>query len=223
VTLRQADFRYLAREAAASGIESAHAILLDLGVSSFQLEHGRRGFSFRTDEPLDMRMDPRQGPSAADLLRTATAPELADLLSTLGEEPAARRIARRLVAARARAPIVTSGQLATLVASAVGARRRGRIHPATRTFQALRMAVNDELDSLEAALPQAATLLASRGRVGVIAFQSLEDRRVKQAFRRLAADAQWRVLTKKPLRPLRDEIARNPRARSARLRVLERL
>jgi 16S rRNA (cytosine1402-N4)-methyltransferase len=230
VTLRHADYRELAREAAACGVEHAHAILLDLGLSSFQLASSGRGFSFQADERLDMRFDTRQRLTAAELLRATPEPELARLLAAYGEEPAARRIARRLVAARTREPIVTTRQLAELVTAAIPPRRRSpRLHPATRTFQALRIAVNDELGGLEAALPQAARLLAPRGRFGVIAFHSLEDRLVKHAFRRFAAAPAeepdghgWRLATRKPVRPSDDEVRTNPRARSASFRVLER-
>jgi 16S rRNA (cytosine1402-N4)-methyltransferase len=224
VVLRHADFRHLADEAAACGVDAAHAILLDLGLSSYQLARSGRGFSFLADEPLDMRFDTRQRRTAAELLRTEPEPELARLLATYGEEPAARRIARRLVAARARAPITTTRALAELVVSAIPPHRRPRrIHPATRTFQALRIAVNDELGSLEAALPQGAHLLAPAGRFGVIAFHSLEDRLVKHAFRRFAAEPAFRLATRKPVRAGDDELRDNPRARSAKLRVLERL
>lgn len=223
VVLRHADFRHLADEAAACGVDAAHAILLDLGLSSYQLAHSGRGFSFQAEEPLDMRFDTRQRLTAAELLRTTPEPELARLLASYGEEPAARRIARRLVAARARAPITTTRALAELVTSAIPPHRRPRrIHPATRTFQALRIAVNDELGSLEVALPQGARLLAPRGRFGVIAFHSLEDRLVKRAFRGLAAEPGFRLATPKPIRPSEDEVRDNPRARSARFRVLER-
>jgi 16S rRNA (cytosine1402-N4)-methyltransferase len=223
VVLRQADFRELAREAAACGVEAAHAILFDLGLSSYQLQASGRGFSFQVDERLDMRFDTRQPLTAADVLRATPEPELAELLAAYGEEPAARRIARRLVAARARAPITSTRVLAELVTAAIPPHRRPRrIHPATRTFQALRIAVNDELGSLEAALPQAAHLLAPRGRFGVIAFHSLEDRLVKRAFRRFAAEPGFRLATPKPIRPSDDEARDNPRARSARFRVLER-
>ncbi|HEV8307012.1 MAG TPA: 16S rRNA (cytosine(1402)-N(4))-methyltransferase RsmH [Methylomirabilota bacterium] len=223
VVLRHADFRHLAAEAAACGIEAAHAILLDLGLSSFQLQGGGRGFSFQADERLDMRLDTRQRLTAADLLRETPEPELARLIATYGEEPAARRIASRLAAARARAPITTTRALADLVIAAIPPHRRPRrLHPATRTFQALRIAVNDELGSLEAALPQAARLLAPRGRFGVIAFHSLEDRLVKRAFRQFAAEPGFRLATPKPVRPGADEIRQNPRARSAKFRVLER-
>jgi len=223
VSLRHADFRDLADEARASGVDAAHAILFDLGLSSYQLVHGGRGFSFQVDERLDMRFDPDQPVTAAELVNRAPEPELARLLAAYGEEPAARRIARRLVAARARRPITSTRQLAELVTAAIPPHRRPRrIHPATRTFQALRIAVNDELGSLEAALPQAAHLLAPRGRFGVIAFHSLEDRLVKQAFRAFGRTTAWRVATPKPLRPGLAEVRENPRARGARLRVLER-
>ena len=223
VVLRHADFRHLADEAAACGVDAAHAILFDLGLSSHQLAASGRGFSFQGDERLDMRFDTRQPVTAADLLRTTPEPELAQLLATYGEEPAARRIARRIVAARSRAPIMTTRALAELVTAAIPPHRRPRrIHPATRTFQALRIAVNDELGSLEAALPQAAHLLAPRGRFGVIAFHSLEDRLVKRAFRQFAAEPGFRLAMRKPIRPSADEVRDNPRARSARFRVLER-
>lgn len=220
--LRQADFREIDAEARACGAAPAHAVLLDLGLSSYQLAQSGRGFSFQADERLDMRFDTREPLTAAELLRRAPESELERILRSYGEEPAARRIARRLVQARARGPILTTRQLAAVVAAASprGHRHR-RLHPATRTFQALRIAVNDELGSLEAALPRAAELLAPGGRFGVIAFHSLEDRLVKRTFRQLARGG-WRVLTARPVRPGADEIHRNPRARSARLRVLER-
>jgi 16S rRNA (cytosine1402-N4)-methyltransferase len=222
--LRHADFRSLDAEARACGAAPAHAVLLDLGLSSLQLDASGRGFSFQGDEPLDMRFDPTQPLTAAELIRRTPEPELADLIHQYGEEPAARRIARRLAETRARTPIRTTRQLAELVTSAIPPHRRShRIHPATRTFQAIRIAVNDELASLDAALPQGADLLAPGGRFGVIAFHSLEDRLVKSAFRRLShSDSGWRALTRKPLRPGDDEVQSNPRARSARFRVLER-
>ena len=220
--LRHADFRHLDAEARACGAAPAHAVLLDLGLSSYQLERSGRGFSFQADEGLDMRFDRTQPLTAAELVMRAPEPELARILHEYGEEPAARRIARRLVEARGRAPIRTTRQLADVVAAAIPRHRRPRrIHPATRTFQALRIAVNDELGSLEAALPQGAEILAPGGRFGVIAFHSLEDRLVKRAFRR-PPDSPWRALTRKPLRPGAAEVHSNPRARSARFRVLER-
>lgn len=222
ITLRQADFRHLSAETAAAGVSQAHAVLLDLGLSSFQLDHSGRGFSFQRDEPLDMRFDGQQALTAAALLNRTPEGELVRVLATYGEEPAARRIARRIVAARARTPLRTTRDLADLVTSAIPPARRvpGR-HPATRTFQAVRIAVNDELAGLTEVLPQAARLLAPQGRVGVIAFHSLEDRLVKHAFRGLAREG-WRVVTPKPVRPSAHEIRDNPRARSAMLRVLER-
>lgn len=223
VLLRQADFRHLAREAEALGLEAVDGVLFDLGLSSLQLERSGRGFTFQApDEPLDMRFDPAQPLTAARLLARASEPELVRILREYGEEPAARRIARRIVEARRRAPIATTGALARLVAAAVPVPRR-RIHPATRTFQALRIAVNDELGALEAALPQAARLLGPGGRLAVISYHSLEDRRVKTAFRQLAAEGAWRLVTRKPVSPSRAEVGANPRARSAKLRVLERV
>jgi 16S rRNA (cytosine1402-N4)-methyltransferase len=220
--LRHADYREIDVEARECGAVPAHAVLLDLGLSSFQLERSGRGFSFHGEEPLDMRFDTRQPLTAAELVSRTPEPELARIIHEYGEEPAARRIARRLVQARARTPIRTTRQLAEVIASAIPPHRRShRLHPATRTFQALRIAVNDELGSLEAALPKGAEILAPGGRFGVLAFHSLEDRMVKSAFRRLSHSG-WRTLTRKPLRPSEAEVHSNPRARSARFRVLER-
>jgi 16S rRNA (cytosine1402-N4)-methyltransferase len=190
-------------------------VLYDLGVSSMQLDRAERGFSYRNDAPLDMRMGD-EGPSAADLVNTMDEDELANLIFELGEERRSRRIARAIVRAR---PIETTDDLARVVAGAVG-RRPGGPHPARRTFQALRIAVNRELEELDASLPQAVELLAPGGRVVVIAYHSLEDRMVK---RRFLEDDRLDRLTKKPLRPSEDEIARNPRARSAKLRAAERI
>jgi 16S rRNA (cytosine1402-N4)-methyltransferase len=193
-------------------------VLYDLGVSSMQLDRAERGFSFRGDAPLDMRMGPGagdEGPSAADLVNTLPERELADLIFRFGDERRSRRIAAAIVRRR---PITTTDQLAGIVVSAVG-RRPGGPHPARRTFQALRIAVNRELEELAASLPQAVALLGPGGRVVVIAYHSLEDGIVKRAFR---DDERLEVLTKKPLVPTDDEIARNPRARSAKLRAAER-
>jgi 16S rRNA (cytosine1402-N4)-methyltransferase len=233
VSLKVANFRQLEEVAGALGIREVDGILMDLGLSSRQLDDAERGFSFGQDGPLDMRMDRRQGVSAADLVNTLPAAELSDILWRYGEERHARRIAAAIAAER---PLATTGQLADLVARTVG--RREKIHPATRTFQALRIAVNDELDALRQALPQARDLLGPGGRLAVIAFHSLEDRLVKQFYRQEARDcvcppelpvcvcqhrATLRVLTPKPVRPSAGETARNPRSRSARLRVAERL
>ncbi|MEW6568122.1 MAG: 16S rRNA (cytosine(1402)-N(4))-methyltransferase RsmH [Chloroflexota bacterium] len=232
--LRQASFALLADCAERLGWNQVHGILFDLGLSSMQLSDPARGFSFQLDGPLDMRFDPDQPTSAADLVNGLPEQDLADLLRRYGEEPRPRRVARAIVDAR---PLHTTRQLADVVARAAGRKRRG-LHPATRTFQALRIAVNGELEALEAALPQALDLLAPGGRLVVIAFHSLEDRLVKNFLRDESRDclcppgqpactcghhATLRVLTPKPVRPAEDEVRRNPRARSARMRVAERL
>jgi 16S rRNA (cytosine1402-N4)-methyltransferase len=193
-------------------------VLYDLGVSSMQLDRAERGFGYRQDGPLDMRMG-GDGPSATDLVNGLPEEELADLIFELGEEHRSRRIARAIVRARERAPIETTDALARVVAGALG-RRPGGPHPARRTFQALRIAVNRELEELTASLPQAVGLLAPGGRVVVLAYHSLEDRLVKRTF---LEDERLLRLTKKPVMPDEAEIAANPRARSARLRAAERL
>ncbi|QJA05765.1 16S rRNA (cytosine(1402)-N(4))-methyltransferase RsmH [Thermosulfurimonas marina] len=192
--------------------------LLDLGISSFLLEGSGRGFSFLRDEPLDMRMDTRTEETARDLVNRLSYRELVEILRTYGEEPRAERIARAIVQARRRKPIETSGELARIVAEAVRPRKRGE-HPATLTFQALRIAVNRELENLQRFLSRAPEILKPGGRLAIISFHSLEDRLVKQAFR---GDPRLRILTKRVIRPSAEEIRRNPRARSARLRVAER-
>ncbi|MGC4029867.1 MAG: 16S rRNA (cytosine(1402)-N(4))-methyltransferase RsmH [Steroidobacteraceae bacterium] len=210
-------------------------ILLDLGVSSPQLDVAERGFSFRLDGPLDMRMDPQGGHSAAQWLAKASSDEIRDVIGRLGEERFAGRIARAIVEARGRAPIETTGQLSQIVAGAVRTREAGK-HPATRTFQALRMHVNDELGQLEAGLEAALDVLAPGGRLAVISFHSLEDRLVKQFIRRESQpDPAWAHLPFAPphdpalrqvgkkIRADEAEVAANPRARSAILRVAERL
>jgi 16S rRNA (cytosine1402-N4)-methyltransferase len=219
VVLVQGSFRDLAERAIEHGFGRVQGIVMDLGLSSRQLEASGRGFSFRHDEPLDMRFDPGRGQTAADLINRADEQELADLIYRYGEERASRRIARQIVRRRQRAPLARTGDLVGAVEAAIGP-RRGRIHPATRTFQALRIAVNDELGALEVALPQAASLLAPGGRLAVISFHSLEDRRVKWFFR--GPEAPLRTLTKRPISPSEDEVRANPRARSAKLRVAER-
>jgi 16S rRNA (cytosine1402-N4)-methyltransferase len=189
-----------------------------------QLDADGRGFSFRRDEPLDMRMDQTQGPSAADLLRDVDERELADLIFQYGEERYSRRIARAIVTTRGETPIATTGQLAAVVRRAIPRHGYQRIDPATRTFQALRIWVNRELDGLDAFLAQAAERLREGARLAVITFHSLEDRIVKHAFRALERSATAiRILTKRPLVPTDEEVARNPRARSAKLRAIERL
>lgn len=198
---------------------SADAILLDLGVSSMQLDEGARGFSLRTDGPLDMRMDQSQARTAADLLNRASEDELTRILRDFGDEPRAAKLARSFVERRAQRPWRSTGDLRTHV-ERVLRRRGGKIHPATRVFQALRMAVNAELELLENALPAALQLLAPGGRLVVISFHSGEDRLVKQAFREFADAGRAELLTRKPLRPSLVEQRRNARSRSARVRAL---
>ena len=193
-------------------------VLYDLGVSSMQLDRPERGFSYRADGPLDMRMDPSEATSAVDLVNRAAEEELADVLFRYGEERRSRRVAAAIVRARSREPIATTDQLARIVASALGARRGGP-HPARRTFQALRIAVNRELEELAVSLPRAVDLLAPGGRVVVISYHSLEDRIAK---RFLLERGDLEILTKKPRTPSIAERSRNPRARAAKLRAAER-
>ena len=220
VRLAHANFRDLERAAAAEGIDGARSVLLDLGVSSWQLEQSGRGFSFQGDEPLDMRLDPSVGDTAAALLNRLSEAELAGLIFEYGEEHHARRIARVIVRRR---PLRRTGDLVAAVRAAVPrAAWPRRLHVATKTFQAIRMAVNDEPGALRQALTQAPRLLAAGGRLGVIAFHSGEDRIVKQTFRALEP-AGFAELEPSPRQPADDEVRDNPRARSAKLRVLERL
>jgi 16S rRNA (cytosine1402-N4)-methyltransferase len=221
VCLEQASFADLDVIACRRGFCPADGVLFDLGVSSLQLASGQRGFSFRGGGYLDMRFGP-EGPTAAELLRRLSERELETLLRQFGEEPKARAIARAVVQARRTAPIETSEQLSQLVERVYGG-RRGRVHPATRTFQALRIAVNRELEVLDRGLDAAIKVLKPGGRLVVISFHSLEDRIVKAKFRFWASGAEpkVKVLTKKPVRPSEVEVRNNPRARSARLRVAE--
>ncbi len=241
VTLRHASYTQLGElvpawlallGADASGVDG---ILLDLGLSSMQLDDPTRGFAFRHEGPLDMRFDPTQNTlTAEEIVNTWSAEAIADVLFRYGEERHSRRIARAIVAAR---PLTNTRQLAEVVAGAVRGPRQ-KIHPATRTFQALRIAVNDELGALERALPLAIGLLRPGGRLAVISFHSLEDRIVKRVFRQEATDclcppqqpictcghvARVRLVTRKPVRATEEEVRANPRSRSARLRVVERL
>ena len=220
VRLERSSFRDLQQAAADAGIETTRSILLDLGVSSWQLEQSGRGFSFQGDEPLDMRLDPSVGEKAAAMLNRLTEAELARLIFEYGEEPHARRIARAIIRRR---PLQRTGDLVAAVRAAVPrAAWPRRLHVATKTFQAVRMAVNDEPGALRQALAQAPRLLAAGGRLGVIAFHSGEDRIVKQTFRALEP-AGFAELEPSPRQPADDEVRENPRARSAKLRVLERL
>jgi 16S rRNA (cytosine1402-N4)-methyltransferase len=234
VLLRQASFAEVSAAIEAVGWSQVDGVLLDLGMSSMQLDDPQRGFSFQQDGPLDMRFDPSASETAADLVNNLQAGELADLLARFGEEPRARRVAQAIVAAR---PITTTRKLADVVARASGY-KGGRTHPATRTFQALRIAVNDELEAVVQGLGQAMGCLRPGGRLAVISFHSLEDRAVKQFMRRESTtclcpprqpactcghSASLKEITRSPIRPEDDEVRHNPRARSARLRVAERL
>ena len=236
VHLVYANFADLAEVAHACGFFPVHGILLDLGVSSLQLETPARGFSFQAEGPLDMRYDPHSTVTASTLVNNLSEEELVELLYRFGEERHSRAIARAVIKAR---PIMTTTQLAELVTRAVGGRRGARLHPATRTFQALRIAVNNELEALTRVLPSAVSVLAPSGRLAVISFHSLEDRIVKEFFARESKDcicpptsyplkctcghrATLRIVTKKPIVASSEEIKMNVRARSAKLRVAER-
>jgi len=230
-----ANFSHLATIAHDHSFFPIHGILLDLGLSSMQLGAAERGFSFQNEGQLDMRYDPDGPVDAADLVNNLSRDELADLLYRFGEERRSRAIARAIVAAR---PLHTTRELAEVITKAVGGRRGARIHPATRSFQALRIAVNDELDALTSALPAAVSVLAPGARLAVISFHSLEDRMVKKFFQQESKDcicepvqptctcghrATIRIITRKPITASDQEVAVNPRARSAKLRVAERI
>ena len=217
-TARRARFSELGDVAAEEGVDAVGGVLFDLGVSSMQLDRADRGFSYRGSGPLDMRMG-AEGRSAADIVNRYPEEDLARVIYELGEERLSRRIAAAIVRARQRAPITTTEELAAIVASAVP-RRRGGPHPARRTFQALRIEVNQELEELAASLPRAAGLLEPSGRVVVISYHSLEDRIVK---RFVVGEPSLRALTRKPVMPSALEAAENPRARSAKLRAAERV
>lgn len=234
LTLIEDRFSNLERVARNAGYETVDGVVLDLGVSSMQLDEPARGFSFRLEGPLDMRMG-SSGPSAADVAAAASERDLADIIFQLGEERRSRAVARAIVKARAEAPIVTTAALADIVASVVRA-KPGNIHPATRTFQALRIFVNDELGELVRALAASERMLKAGGRLVAVSFHSLEDRIVKSFLSRRAdtrggsrhapevkrAQPSFRVLTRRPVTANEDEVARNPRARSAKLRAAER-
>jgi len=206
-------------------ITGVDVILADLGVNSMQLGDPQRGFSFNTDGPLDMRMDDRLGVRAADLVNSLSETQLADLIYQYSQERLSRRIGKWICSARRDARITTTSRLASIVCKALGARphsRRSKIHPATRTFQALRMAVNEESTALEQLLEQGPRLLKPGGRIGILSFHSLEDGAVKRDFRRRKEQGVYEVLTKRPVVAGKDERDRNPRSRSAKLRVARR-
>ena len=237
--LFQRNFSSIAATLSEIGVEAIDGFVLDLGVSSHQLDREERGFSFMHDAPLDMRMDRGSGPSAAELVNTLAEEELSRIISQYGEERWAKRIASFMVKARAERPIATTLELVDLIKGAIPkAKWEERLHPATRTFQALRIAVNEELKSLEDGLADLLRLLAKGGRGAVISFHSLEDRIVKESFREAASGCscpkglpgcvcgrvpQCKVVTRKPLRAGDEEVAANPRSRSARLRVVEKI
>nr|NLI49560.1 16S rRNA (cytosine(1402)-N(4))-methyltransferase RsmH [Propionibacterium sp.] len=238
VTLVRAVYDELPEVLADEGVPSVSAILADLGLSSLQIDRRERGFAYAVDAPLDMRMDASGGPTAADVLNTYSVGELTRILRAHGEERFAERIARRIVATRATTPFVTSAQLVAVLTAAIpAAAQQTGGHPAKRTFQALRIEVNRELDALAGFLPAALDALVPGGRIAVLAYHSLEDRLVKNAFRDAATDraprglpvvpeeyrARFRLLTRGAERPAPEEAAANPRAASARLRAAERL
>ena len=233
-TLLQRSYTTLERTLEEIDWSLVDGIVLDLGASSMQFDTPERGFSFREDAPLDMRFDPTRGQNAADIVNTYSEAELAEIIFRYGEERASRQIAKAIVRMR---PIRSTGQLASVIESVIP-RKGMRVHPATRTFQALRIAVNDEMGAIESVLPQAIRVLAPGGRLAIISFHSLEDRLVKQYFRQESRDclcppkqpvctcghkAILKEINRKPIFPDDEEITRNPRARSARLRVAEKL
>ena len=220
VVVIQANFSNLPEVLEELNVAEVDGVLLDLGLSSDQLADTSRGFSFAADGPLDLRFDIERGEPASRLVNRLKADHLADLIYAYGEERHSRRIARAIVDRRRKGPIETAGELAEIVRRAIpGPRKKGQIDPATRTFQALRIAVNEELKSLEIALRRIPDCLANGGKLGIISFHSLEDRRVKEAFR---DDSRLEVLTKKPVRPGEEENCDNPRSRSSKFRVARR-
>lgn len=239
VILEKGNFADLQAIAERSGMESVEGVLFDLGVSSHQLESAERGFSFRYNAPLDMRMDTAQAVTARELVNSLSERRLAELIWKFGEERWAKRIAKFIVDRRARRPIETTWELAEIIRAAIPERARAEhIHPATKAFQALRIAVNQELESLQAGLDAAVRLLARDGRVCVLSYHSLEDRIVKETFAKHAgrcvcppglpvcacgAERRLRILTKRPVVPSEDEVRANPRARSAKLRAAQKL
>lgn len=224
VSILRENYCHLPEILQSRGIDRVDGILLDLGLSSLQLDEKERGFSFREEGPLDMRMDRRERCTAADLVNALPCTELERILLEYGEERWARRIAKAIVLEREREPIQTTRALSRIVYGAIPKRYQSRrIDPATRTFQALRMKVNRELENLKEMLESGWKVLRKGGRICILAFHSLEDRRVKEAFRRLEREGKMRILTKRPLTPSEEEVEKNPRARSAKLRCAERL
>jgi len=225
VILLNANFAQMSEQVHKQGIEKVDFILADLGICSAQLADIEAGLSFQTNMPLDMRIDKRLTTTAADIVNYTDEKNLADLIYKFGEDRASRRIARFIAEYRRNQPITTTGQLVTIVCKALGQpaqKRKSKIHPATRTFQALRIAVNRELENLERLLDSAVDLLRKNGQIAIISFHSLEDRIVKNNFRESAKRGIYSIITKKPIVPAEEEIADNPRARSAKLRIAQR-
>lgn len=222
LVLIQDNFSHLATLTHLTHLTNFSGILFDLGVSTHQLDTPERGFSFNTDAPLDMRMDPKLQVTAADLINGLYEKELAELFWNLGEENFSRPIAKRIVEARLKKKIETTNELAQVILSVRHRTSSDRTHPATRVFQALRIAVNDELNSLKIALPQALKILAPGGKIAVISFHSLEDRIVKDFFRDEQGKGTVKFITKKPVSPTEEEVEENPRSRSGKLRVAEK-
>ena len=226
IILLNSNFSQINEQLRSQGIEKVDFILADLGISSVQLADPEFGLSFQTNMPLDMRIDKRLKRTAADIVNKSDEKSLADLIYEFGQDRASRRIARFIVRQREIEPINTTGQLAQIVCRAFGKIKRGRrsrIHPATRTFQALRIAVNDELENLKKLLASAPDLLKENGYIAVISFHSLEDRLVKNDFRQNGKSGIYRIITKKPIVPTREEIKENRRARSAKLRIAQKI
>jgi 16S rRNA (cytosine1402-N4)-methyltransferase len=225
VILLHSNFSQLTEQVHKQGIEKVDFILADLGVSSAQLTDSKMGLSFLHDMPLDMRIDKRLKTTAADIVNKTDEKNLADLIYKFGQDRASRRISRFIIQYRQSRPITTTGQLAAIVCKALGRpgrKRKFRIHPATRTFQALRIAVNNELENLEELLRSVPELLNKNGRIAVISYHSLEDRLVKNDFKRNEKEGIYRIITKKPIVPSRQEIVKNRRARSAKLRIAQK-
>jgi 16S rRNA (cytosine1402-N4)-methyltransferase len=226
VILVHSNFSRFREQILKQGIEKADFIFADLGLCSSQLADRGMGLSFLQDMPLDMRIDKRIKRTAADIVNKADERTLADLIYEFGQDRASRRIARFIVRERKEEPITTTGRLANIVCKALGKSgqgRKGRIHPATRTFQALRIAVNDELENLKRLLDSSPGLLSNNGYIAVISYHSLEDRLVKYDFKRNEKESIYRIITKKPIVPTREEISRNRRARSAKLRIAQKI
>lgn len=222
VTLVLGNFREIGRITSESNFTDVDGVLMDLGISSWHLEESGRGFTFQKDEPLDMRTDPNLPVTAADLLNGLTKNELKKLFQKVGEEERAGQLASSVVSARALKPFKTTGDLITVVEGIKGKKGKRRIDPATKVFQALRIAVNDEIENLRSALPRAFEVLGAGGRLVVISFHSLEDREVKKFFSKMEKENLGKVLTEKPINPTPEEVVENPRSRSAKLRSIEK-